>query len=153
MGKPKSRLRTRSDQVRFGADPISYLTQYPVWRFRDFDWDGPWGYASCEARVGNLRKHIEQHLASFETMTWAEILRASGGRRNGNNNHEMATDKLKPSAVSRLRDKGINADTIFSLRLDQSTRVYGIREGNSLRIAFFDPHHTDRNLCAYNFQD
>lgn len=138
--------------MRLGADPVSYLQQFPVWKFRDFDWDGPWGYATCASHVEKLRTHIADHLANFETMTWAEILAASGGRRAGNNHHEMDADKLKPAALTRLRGKGINADTIFSLRLDQGTRLYGVREGNCLRIALFDPHHKDRNLCAYDFK-
>jgi hypothetical protein len=151
VGKPKSRLRTRRDEVRIASNPDNYLKQYPVWKFIDFDWQGPWGYDSCELQIQNLRKHIESHLASFETMTWAEILRASGGRSHGTNSHEIPTDKLKPEAIARLRAKSINADTILSLRLDAGTRVYGVREGNCLRIALFDPHHKDKELCAYDF--
>ena len=77
-GTPKAHLKLRADKVRLGANPVSYLEQFPVWKFRDFDWDGPWGYATCEAHITKIRQHIESHLANFETMTWAEILKHPG---------------------------------------------------------------------------
>jgi hypothetical protein len=158
MGRNSERAKARkapsaNEKPRIAADPSSYLHQTPVWRFSDFDWDGDWGYSSCAAKSDSIRLHIEQHLASFETMTWGEILKASGGRRNGNNNHEIQRDKFKPAVQDRLRARGVLADTLFSLRLDAGTRVYGVREGRCLLIVFFDPHHKDRDQCAYDFQD
>jgi hypothetical protein len=122
-----------------------------VWRFSDFDWDSAWGYGCFVERVDKIRAHIEQHLASFETMTWDEILKASGGRSNGNNSHEISGDKFKPEVDKRLKNRNIFADTLFSLRLDAGTRLYGVREGRCLRIVFFDPFHKDKEKCAYNF--
>lgn len=84
-------------------------------------------------------------------MTWGEILKASGGRSNGNNSHEIARDKFKPAVEGRLRERKILADSLFSLRLDAGTRVYGVREGRCLRIVFFDPNHKDKAKCAYAF--
>ena len=150
--KPKTRKPPKDeDTVRIAADPESYLKQRPVWGFRDFDWDGPWGQQCCTSHVSNLRSHIEQHLASFETMTWGEILQASGGRKAGNNNHPIPRDNFKRDAQARLEEKNILADELFSLRLDAGTRVYGVREMNCLRIVFFDPHHKNRKLCAYQY--
>jgi hypothetical protein len=158
MGKkrerPSVKKEPRSDEsVRLGSDPDSYLKMNPVWQFRDFDWDGPWGQACCVSHVGSIRSHIEGHLASFETMTWAEILQATGGRSHGNNSHEVSRDKFKPDVQKRLEEKSIHADTLFSLRLDAGTRLYGVRERNCLRIVFFDPHHKDKKHCAYQFSN
>jgi hypothetical protein len=152
--KPKvKRSPSRSESVRLGADPESYLSQTPVWRFSDFDWESNWGHATCMSHVSNLRSHIEGHLASFETMTWAEILKASGGRSQGNNSHEISRDKFKKEVQERLEQRRILADTLFSLRLDAGTRLYGVRERNCLRIVFFDPHHKDQQKCAYDFDN
>lgn len=156
MSRKTERARARNapsatEKPRVSIDPTSYLQETPVWRFSDFDWDGDWGYESCAVKVGSIREHIEMHLASFETMTWNEILRASGGRRSGNNSHEIERDKFKLSAQERLNIRGVFSDTLFSLRLNGGTRIYGVREGRCLRVVFFDPHHKDLNLCAYNF--
>lgn len=145
------RAPDRSEAVRVAVDPTSYLKKTPVWRFSDFDWDSDWGYQCCIDTIGALRSHIEEHLSSFESMTWDEILKASGGRSRGNNNHEIARDKFKTEVQKRLDSRKIHADTLFSLRLDAGTRVYGVREGRCLRIVFFDPFHKDKEKCAYDF--
>jgi hypothetical protein len=149
--KPKAKKNPSPEGPRVASDPESYLKQTPVWRFSDFDWDSDWGFTSCVERIANIRSHIEEHLASFETMTWAEILRASGGRNNGNNSHEVQRDKFKTDVQKRLDSRKVLADTLFSLRLDAGTRVYGVREGRCLRIVFFDPFHKDKAKCAYQF--
>lgn len=151
--QPKTKKKGLSEQVRTSADPDSYLKQKPVWRFSDFDWNGPWGECTCTARAVHLRAHIEQHLANLESMTWDEIQKAAGGKGDGkgNNNHHIARDKLKKEAIERLNERGILADSLFSLRLDQGTRLYGVRENNCLRIVFFDPYHKEHDKCAYQF--
>ncbi|TPL11416.1 hypothetical protein FJ952_26250 [Mesorhizobium sp. B2-4-10] len=151
MGKPKVKKKPGVESVRIGADPESYLKMKPVWRFSDFDWDGPFGHDSCVSHIANIRSHVEDHLANFESMTWDEILKAAGGKKSGNNNHHIARDKFKKDVQKRLEEKNIHADTLFSLRLDQGTRIYGVRELNCLRIVFFDPHHKDHGKSAYEF--
>jgi hypothetical protein len=151
--KPSFLKEPRSENARIKTDPDSYLKQMPVWRFSDFDWESPWGHNCCVSHIANLRNHIEKHLSSFESMTWSEILRASGGRRNGTNSHPIARDEFKKEVQERLVQKNILSDELFSLRLDAGTRIYGVRETNCLRIVFFDPHHKDKKLCAYQFTD
>ncbi|MBH1943152.1 hypothetical protein I5L01_02795 [Erythrobacter sp. YJ-T3-07] len=149
--RPKAKKQPKGETVRAAVDPNSYLEQTPVWRFSDFDWESSWGYESCLDSAAKLRGHIEQHLSSFETMTWGEILKATGGRRQGNNSHAISRDKFKPDVEARLRQRNVLADTLFSLRLDAGTRVYGVREGSCLRLVFFDPYHKDKAKCAYDF--
>ena len=151
MSKPKVKNQPRGESVRATQNPESYLSKTPVWRFADFDWDGPFGLESCESVGAKLIVHIRQHLASYETMTWNEILSATGGRSVGNNNHLIEVRKFKKSVQERLREKKIFVDHLFSLRLDATTRVYGVRETNILRIVLFDPFHKDKDRCAYEF--
>jgi len=152
-GQPKAGGAPGDKTPKAGGDPQSYLSQTPVWRFSDFDWEGPWGEPTCKARIGHIRGHIEQHLACFETMAWSAILAASGGKGEGKgtNSHEISRDKFKGEARKRLEAKNILAERIMSLRLDAGTRVYGVREGNCLRILWFDPDHKDKKKCAYDF--
>lgn len=137
--RPKSAHHPIENEPRLGAIPDSYKTKKPVWRFSSFDWDGPWGIDCC--RELNWRAHIEEHLASFETMTWAEIERAAGGRTHGTNSHPLSKLSFSRSARDRLREIEIFSDVFFSLRLTSTVRIYGIREDNCLRIVWIDPYH------------
>jgi len=134
---PRTKSAPAVREPRLGAEPDSYKTKKPVWRFGSFDWDGPWGLATCQTL--DWRGHIEQHLANFETMTWAVIEGAAGGRSHGTNSHTLARDKFSRNARRRLADKGILSDSFFSLRLTATLRIYGVREDNCLRIVWIDP--------------
>jgi hypothetical protein len=150
--QPKVKKEPQAPQPRAAFDPESYLKLRPVWRFSSFDWDGPWGVEACNK--ARWREHIEQHLASFETMTWAEILRASGGRGEGqgNNHHHLSREKFTGAAQSRLDTLRIFAEELFSLRFSNCCRLYGVRENNCFRIVWFDPYHCKRDgSAAYNW--
>jgi hypothetical protein len=152
-GQPKAGGIPLDRVPKVGGDPEGYLKMMPVWRFSDFDWDSAWGEAACKARIAQVRTHLEEHLANFETMSWAELLKASGGRGDGkgNNHHEIPRDKFKGAAQKRLKERKVLAERIMSLRLDAGTRIYGVRDGYCLRILWFDPHHKDRQKSAYDF--
>jgi hypothetical protein len=124
---------------KLGADPVSYKTKHPVWRFHLFDWDGPWGLSACLTK--DWRKHVELHLANLETMTWAAIEQAAGGKPSGTNSHPLSRDKFSRDAKRRLDNRSILSDSFFSLRLENTVRIYGIREDNCLKIIWFDPFH------------
>ena len=151
--KPKLGADPKSGQPRLGAQPDSYKTKRPVWRFSAFDWDGKWGLSACASK--QWRKHIEGHLASFETMTWAEIERAAGGKGDGkgNNSHPLSREKFSKAARERLVNLNVLSDSFFSLRLENTVRIYGIREDNCLLVLWFDPYHFKGNQnAAYGWQ-
>jgi hypothetical protein len=146
-GTPKiGSAKPVSGVPKLAEDPENYLRLSPVWRFSSFDWNGPWGISAC---VGSKwRDHIEGHLSSFETMTWAEILKASGGRSHGTNSHPIKLDKFSKMAREQLSALGVYADTLFSLRLAATVRIYGIRQGSCLQILWFDPFHMSGDTRA-----
>ena len=51
-GKPSS-----TNTVRLAADPESYLKETPVWRFSDFDWEGPYGDNALMLDAEKVRMH------------------------------------------------------------------------------------------------
>ncbi|MDP9932536.1 hypothetical protein J2X92_004791 [Variovorax paradoxus] len=75
-------------------------------------------------------------------MTWAEIQSATGGRKEGNNNHFVPVAKMPKEAQDRLIELRLDdIDDLFSLRLQNALRLYGIRDGRVLRLIWHDPHH------------
>ena len=95
------------------------------------DIDGPW----CFYRRGpdDLRTLIDG-LRPFESKTWAEI--------EGQRDHAISCDSIMPTAQDRLR--AINQDDIsdlFSLHLNGKIRIWGIRDGATFRLLWWDPDH------------
>ncbi|MCY4462544.1 MAG: hypothetical protein OXC26_19435 [Albidovulum sp.] len=84
-------------------------------------------------------------------MTWAEIMRASGGRASGTNSHFVAVEKLTDSAKLRLA-KIMQEDVseLFSLRLSATVRIYGIRDRRALKLLWYDPHHGANAKAVYS---
>ena len=118
------------------------------WHLGKIDWDGPWGMRAC----GNLdfRRLIDETISNWETMTWAELYQASGGRRRGNNHHPVFVSKL--SSIAKKRLKHIEEDdieTIVSLRINSRERLYGIRAGQVFQVLWYDPWHDNRNKAVY----
>jgi hypothetical protein len=136
------------NQIRLGGDPSAFDGETIVWAFGVVDVEGPWGWRTGAARA--WWREILPKLQNLETMTWADILRPAGGRTHGNNNHPVAVEKLTKQAKDRLRE--INQDDVaelFSLRLDGTKRIYGIRDRRVLKLLWYDPFHGNngRAVC------
>ena len=89
-------------------------------------------------------------LQHFESMTWAEIMQAAGGRGRGNNSHFVQVGKLTRQAKARLTEIGQDdVSELFSLRLTGTTRIYGIRDRRALKLLWYDPHHGTNARAVY----
>ena len=85
-------------------------------------------------------------------MTWSELIAAAGGRgqRGGNNHHPVPVFQCSKLAQDRLEYLHIDdIDELFSLRLSNVVRVYGIRDGRTLKLLWFDPAHDNRAIAVY----
>lgn len=136
-----------SRQPRATEDPGTTETQTPAWQFHRCDephhlWG--WGKLSPEDRLGI----ISTHLIQLEKMTWAAIKQQCGGRRRGTNHHSLPIDNFTRAAKTRLAELGLEEyDELFSLRLMNKVRLYGIRDGRVLRFVWHDPHHGSANAA------
>lgn len=136
----------RENSVRRECDPSGSDHLTIVWIVSTFDVDGPWGLPALQAVEW---KPTLAHMKSFETMTWGEILRAAGGRREGNNSHPIPVNELTPVAQRRLGDIQLDdLDSVFSLRCTGTIRFYGIRDQRVCRLLWFDPWHGDNNRAV-----
>lgn len=131
---------TSSKTVRTKVNTESANKEKPVWQLSLMDSDHDWGWD----KIGKDRwvNEILPKLSHFESMTWDEILKASGGRTRGNNNHPVQVGSLIKKAQKRLCDIGQDdIEELFSLRLEGQTRVYGIRQGRVMKLLWFDFNH------------
>jgi len=134
----------RSREIRQGGNPDSFETQTISWHFHQIDQNHDlWGWAKLKAKDWKL---ILAELMSLETMTWAKLKEAAGGRNHGTNHHSLPTEKFCKRARERLAEKHLEEyEEIFSLRLSNTLRLYGIRDGRVLRIIWHDPYHGTDN--------
>ena len=112
--QPKRRESIGSKIPSACENPDSFMGKHPAWKFARCDKEhAEWGF--CHEQFDF---EIMEKLESFESMTWAEILEASGGksRGKGNNNHFIEIENLHKTARQRMEKLKIITDEVFSLR-------------------------------------
>jgi hypothetical protein len=115
----------------------------PLWSFQIFDPEGGWranGGRGLDTDV--FVREVISKLRQFETMTWGEILSATHGKQGKSNSHAVELGKITPDAQKRLQEFNLDdADELISLRLTGVYRIWGLRDGQVLRILWFDEAH------------
>jgi hypothetical protein len=77
---------------------------------------------------------IRGRLASLESMTWGEILRAG--------THLIPSVKICTEAKERLRElREDDRELLVSLRITRVQRAWGIPDGPVVRLLWWDPEH------------
>lgn len=127
-------------QIRTKENPGTTEHQTPAWQFHRCDEDHSlWGWSKLQ---NNEHLEIIKSLHGFEKMTWNQIKQAAGGRSSGTNSHSLPIDGFSKEAKKRLEQLKLDDnDELFSLRLNNTLRLYGIRDGRVLRFIWRDPHH------------
>lgn len=147
---PKIGASPQERQIKLGGDPESLETQTIAWQFRRMDESHEhWGWN--QLRAPQWKQFLRQ-LKQFEGLTWAQIKEAAGGRRRGTNNHSLLIADLNSAARKRISDLHLDQyDKIFSLRMTNTLRIYGIRDGRVMRLLWYDPFHgTGQGVCPTN---
>ena len=131
-------------QVRAKENPGSTDHQTPAWQFHRCDEDHSlWGWSKLK---DNEHLKLIKSLHGFEKMTWNQIKQAAGGRSSGTNSHPLSIDDFSKEAQKRLEQLKLDDnDELFSLRLNNTLRLYGIRDGRVLRFVWHDPHHGSKD--------
>lgn len=133
MGKPKKPAvdTPPASNKKPAAEPVDPSRHRPVWRVRQMDFDGPFGFCVLPAAAA---QKILSKLGDFEGMTWQDIER--GG------SHNVSVEKLSKAARDRLTEiNQDDLDELFSLRLSGKERIWGIRDRAVLRLLWWDPEH------------
>ncbi|MBF0552300.1 MAG: hypothetical protein HQK60_17420 [Deltaproteobacteria bacterium] len=82
-------------------------------------------------------EEVRTKLASFENKTWHEIFVQDNWR-----NHSIPVSDLCKEAQDRLKEiKQDDIDSLVSLRLAGTERIWGIRDRHIFKILWWDPDH------------
>jgi hypothetical protein len=134
--KPASKIHPSvSKTPKIAADPNEFYHQRPTWRVGLMQMVDPYGWHTVN---GNALHGVREKLASFETMTWREIL-VDGKKFH----HAVKVHRLCGPAQTRLGEifGAMDVDQLISLRLSSTERIWGVLEGPVLRILWWDPDH------------
>ncbi len=147
--QPKIVHHPSEQQLRTKENPGSTDYQTPAWQFHRCDEEHEfWGWNKLAAED---RLKVIKHLNSFETMTWSALKQQSGGKAEGRgtNHHPIPIANFTKSARNRLEVLKLDdVDELFSLRLTNTIRLYGIKDGRVLRLIWHDPHHgNNHGVC------
>lgn len=147
--KPRHREQPpKSPAARKRHDPESTESEKLVWALSAVDREGPWGWRKVTAKA--WWDDIFPVLYGLETMTWAEVKSAAGGRRQGTNHHAVPVGEMTREARKRLdKIEKDDLDEMFSLRIDSRKRIYGIREGRVFKPVWYDPFHGENKNAVF----
>lgn len=138
MGKnkrPRVREEPHPQKIPKALPLPNYRNERPSWRVSEMLMiDGQFGWHAID---GDALRKIQERLKSFETQTWNEIL--SHSRRQ---NHYMPVSEICKEAQNLLEQRGLgDTDALVSLRIGKSERLWGILQGATLLILWWDPDH------------
>lgn len=117
------------------GENVDFAKGHPVWSFSVLDLDAPiGGWSQLDPR--NHVQEVLERFRNWETMTWAEIL------ANKKRNHLIDVEKCVAPAQERLRELKLDdLDRLLSLGVNGPGRVWGILDGATFRLLWWDPDH------------
>lgn len=147
---PKIKETPPFRQPKHVCDPASFDKMPLRIRFDLLDFEHDlWGW---EKLSSDQYIHFLKFIRSLEKQSWAEIKLTAGGRSHGTNNHALEIAKFNKEAQKRLHELNLDmiiGDTLFSLRVNNVTRVYGVRNEEYFRPIWHDPYHDQPEKAAY----
>lgn len=122
-------------------DPINYYDKNPTWVFNTRDTE-LW---SITDHV--LWDELLPFMQQLEKQTWGEILSINN---NGNKHHSILVGDLTKKAQKRLVEKFVEAESILSLRITGTHRLYGYIFGanSAFNILWYDDNHGNNDECV-----
>lgn len=122
-------------------NPSQYYSQNPAWTFANSDQD-MWAFS--KEHVGEvIWTEIIPRLRALETQTWSEIL-----VRDKKQNHSLDLNDSNRVVQDRLITRYIEAESLISLRVTGTHRLYGYMTGRVFNILWYDDEHGDNSKCV-----
>ena len=112
---------------------VSTLQGRPSWRLSNIRMDAPFGWE----RISRADlENVVAHLSSLESMTWNDIVVTA--RKH---NHYCDVTELSKPARDIIESDWRGADQVFSIRVTNLKRIWGIVEDGVLYVLWWDPEH------------
>ena len=143
--KPSKQIK--QDKVAKGKaveqqdDPRKYYNHKPSWNFSSCDKE-QWTF-SHEHAGDAFWSDILPVMKEREAQTWSEILVTEKKK-----NHTIPPEDLNPLARRRLVDLFVEAESIVSLRINGTKRLYGYMIGSVFNMLWYDDDHGDNDRCV-----
>ena len=121
----------------------SFMNETPFWSFKRLD------NAYNKWQI-NEASELLNALKAFEGMTWQQICSAAGGKSkgHGSNSHFIPISSLIKEAQDRLAYLNLDTeDVVFSLRIGNTKRIWGLLRSRALEIIWYDENH---EICDKN---
>ena len=116
-----------------------YYDKSPTFSFCRYDANAPW--ANSDDKKPTVDS-VFNSLRGLESLSWREIMQASGGKSAGTNSHFVDIVKLASVAVSRLSQLSLDENQLFSMRVQNKVRLWGLIEPDgAFYVLWFDPEH------------
>lgn len=117
------------------VDTTAFHQRHPAWRFsrsRKYD-SSEFGWSSLEQKLF----HVVECLHDLELQTWSDIF------RDKKKHHFIKVVDLIPDAQRLLTENKEDVDSVFSLHISASERIFGTIESGVgiLDIIWWDPEH------------
>lgn len=128
-------------RIAQGGNPEQYYVENPAWSFANTD-QTMWAFN--QENIGDLIwTEVLPYLKALESQTWSEIL-----VRNKKQNHSINVKDLNKVAQDRLAARYIETESLISLRITGSHRLYGYMTGRVFNILWYDNDHGDNKACV-----
>lgn len=137
----KQTVKPKGKSIAQGGNPEQYYRLNPSWTFANIDSE-MWSFTK-EHLSDCIWTEIIPKLQDFESQTWNEIL-----VRDKKANHSIDLGTLNKIAQDRLASRYIEAESLISLRLSSTHRLYGYMSGGVFNILWYDDKHGDNDYCV-----
>lgn len=122
-------------------NPEQYYQENPAWSFASIDQEM---WAFTEDHIGSFFwTKVFTRLKDLESQKWTEIL-----IKNNKQNHSINVPALNKVAQDRLNSRYIEADSLISLRVTATHRIYGYMTGRVFNVLWYDDNHGDNDTCV-----
>ncbi len=139
--KVHSKEITQSKKVVQIENPNAYYHMHPTWNFNTVDREK---WAFTKDNIGDaIWTEILPYLMELERQTWQIILIA-----NKKKNHSINVKDLNKCARSRLNELHIEEESLISLHLNGTHRIYGYMNNFIFNILWYDVDHGDNETCV-----